>query len=71
MLEGGTGKILVKKGLDNGFLCLFLAEKGIKLPFSTNLKSDVIGRDKPPKSDIPGGGWGGMDREQFDPHIND
>ena len=47
----------------------FLAEKGIKLPFSTNLKSDEIGRDKPPKSDIPGGGWGGMDREQFDPHI--
>ena len=37
----------------------FLAEKGIKLPFSTNLKSDEIGRDKPPKSDIPGGGWGG------------
>ena len=37
----------------------FLAEKSIKLPFSTNLKSDEIGWDKPPKSDIPGGGWGG------------
>ena len=37
----------------------FLAKKGIKLDFSTNLKSDKIGRDMPPKRDVPEGGWGG------------
>ena len=66
MLEGGTGKIFVKRVLENGFLCLFFTKKGIKLEFLTILKCDKIGRDMAPKSDIPGVDGRGMGREQFD-----
>ena len=49
------------------FFCLF-GQKRHKIGNLINLKGDRIGRDKPPKTDVPEVD-GGMDREQFDRHI--